>query len=48
LAPCFRNSARMTRNTMGTPSSTSCAHSPAEDRSVLASIFLCQSNSLKH
>jgi len=48
LAPYFRNSARITRKTMGTPSRISCAHSPTVDRIVLACIFLCQSNCLKH
>ena len=48
LAPYFRNSVRITRKTMGTPSRISCAHSPTVDRIVLACIFLCQSNCLKH
>ncbi len=47
LAPCFRNSARITRKTIGTTSRTSCAHSPTEDRIVLACIFVRKLNCLE-
>jgi len=48
FAPYFRNSARITRKTKGTTSRTSCAHSPTEDRTVLVSILLCQTNGSKY
>jgi hypothetical protein len=48
LAPYLRSSARITRKTKGTTSSTSRAHSPTEDRTVLVSILLCQTNGSKH
>jgi hypothetical protein len=48
LEPYFRSSARITRKTKGTTSRTSRAHSPAEDRTVLVSILLCQTNSSKY